>query len=84
MNKKKRVLIASFFLVIILIISFPHLGGQVQHQIFNKYKEDNPGYGSIEIINISFEGPKIIATIKSIDVGQRTIQVNFYKSRIDT
>lgn len=82
MNKKKRILVASFFVVMMLIVSFPQLGGHVQQQVFNGETEGDTGDGSIEIIDISFEGLKIIATIKSIDVGQRTIQVNFYKSRI--
>ena len=82
MNKKKRILVAGFFVVMMLIVSFPQLGGHVQQQVFNGETEGDTGDGGIEIIDISFEGLKIIATIKSIDVGQRTIQVNFYKSSI--
>jgi len=66
----------------ILIVSFPQLGGHIQQQVFNGDTEDNKCDGGIKIIDISFEGLKITATIKSIDVGQRTIQVNFYKSSI--
>jgi hypothetical protein len=82
MNKEKRILAGSFFVVIMLIVLFPQIGGHEQQQIFNVSTEDNKGDRGIEIIDISFEGMKIIATIKSIDIGQRTIQVNFYKSRI--
>ena len=82
MNKKKRILVASFFAVMMLIVSFPQLGGHVQQKVFNGETEGNTGGGSIEIIDISFEGLKIIATIKSIDANPRTIGVNFYKSHI--
>jgi len=82
MNKEKRILVVSFFVVIMLIVLFPQIGGHIQQQVSSGVTEDNKGDGGIEIIDISFEGMKIIATIKSIDVGQRTIQVNFYKSRI--
>jgi hypothetical protein len=82
MNKEKRILVVSFFVVIMLTVLFPQIGGHVQQQVSSGVTEDNKGDGGIEIIDISFEGMKIIATIKSIDVGQRTIQVNFYKSRI--
>jgi hypothetical protein len=82
MNKEKRILVVSFFVVIMLIVLFPQIGGHIQQQVSSGVTEDNKGDGGIEIIDISFEGMKIIATIKSLDVGQRTIQVNFYKSRI--
>jgi hypothetical protein len=82
MIKEKRILVGSFFVVMMLIVSFPQIGGHVQQQVSSGSSENNKGNGGIEIIDISFEGMKIIATIKSIDIGQRTIQVNFYKSRI--
>jgi len=82
MIKEKRILVGSFFVVMMLIVSFPQIGGHVQQQVSNGDTEDNKDDRGIETIDISFEGMKIIATIKSIDVGQRTIQVNFYKSRI--
>jgi len=46
-----------------------------------KTKEDT-GNGSVEILDISFEGLKIIASIKSIDASARSLPVDFYKSRI--
>ena len=82
MNKKKRILVASFFAVMMLIVSFPQLGGHVQQQVFNGETEIDTDSGNIEITDISFRGLKIIATIYNIDANPRTIQVNFYKSRI--
>jgi len=82
MNKNKRILTAFFLAAIILIISFPQFSGQLPENIVNKKINDVTNSGTLEIIDISFEGMKIIATIKSIDADYRTIWVYFYKSRI--
>ena len=68
MNKKKRILVASFFAVMMLIISFPQLGGHVQQQVFNGETEADTGGGSIEIIDISFEGLLFKANPLHVDV----------------
>lgn len=82
MNKMKKILATCSFVVMIILVSFPQLGGTVQQQDIDGVIESNTDEYSIEIIDISFEGPKIIVAIKSIGYNLRTFPVDFYKSRI--
>ena len=73
MNKK--ILICSIIVISIMVLvsTTPAVDVKI---------EDDTGSGSVEILDISFEGLKIIATIKSIDASARSLPVDFYKSRI--
>jgi len=73
MNKK--ILIGSIIAggILVLVSTAPAVDVKI---------EDDTSSGSVEILDISFEGLKIIATIKSIDASARSLPVDFYKSRI--
>ncbi len=73
MNKK--IFLGSIIAAVILVLVSSSSAIDVK-------TDGDTGSGSVEIIDISFEGLKIIATIKSIDVGARSLPVDFYKSRI--
>ncbi len=73
MNKK--ILMGSIIAVAILVLV-------TTTSAVNVKTEGDAGSGSVEILDISFERLKIIATIKSINASARTLPVDFYKSRI--
>ena len=78
----KKILKVFFLVTIILVISFPQLSGQIQRKNSDNEIINDSNSGILYITDISFEGLKIIATIKSIDANYRTIWIDFYKSRI--
>jgi hypothetical protein len=70
-----KLLIHSLFIILILVLVSTMPAVDVK-------PDRNTGWGSVEILDISFEDLNIIATIKSINASARSLPVDFYKSRI--
>ncbi len=72
---RKKLLLGSIIAFVILILVSTT-------SAFDFKTDGDTRSGSVEILNISFEGLKIISKIKSIDASSRSLPVDFYKSRI--
>jgi len=72
---QKRILVCSVIAIVMLVLVSTT-------SAVNEKTHGNTETGSVEILDISFEGLKIIAKIKSINVSARSLPVDFYKTRI--